>query len=64
MRPTIWRVRVLRTLEDWVEVPAGSASEAEIDAGKIPGIVRVFGRSAIRGDIVAAPERPAGVRDE
>ena len=63
MRPTIWRVRVKRSVEVWVDVQGISAQDAENQAGNLPGVVYVFARSAIRGDEAVAPERPAGVQD-
>lgn len=63
-RPIIWRVRVNRSVEAWVEVQASSGPEAEVEAAKIPGVVSVFGRSAIYGDESIVPNRLEGVRDE
>lgn len=64
MRATTWRVRVKRAQEAWVEVSAHTAAGAEDEAMKVLGVMQVFGRSAVRSDEAAAPERPAGVRDE
>jgi hypothetical protein len=47
LRPCIYRVRVYRKIEDWVEVKAHSALEAETEAYKVPGVLNVFPRSAI-----------------
>jgi len=63
-RSIVWRVRVKRAMESWVEVQALSAAQAEIEAAKVPGVINVFGRSAIRADESAAPEPPAGVRED
>jgi len=63
-RPNIWRVRVKKVIEDWVETQAYSAAEAEQEAVKVPGVVSVFPRSAIRADFVPESERPVGVREE
>lgn len=63
-RLTTWRVRVKRAMEVWVDVQATTAVEAEADAVKLPGVISVFGKSAIRGDEAALPERPPGVREE
>ena len=63
-RPVPWRVRVKRSVEAWVEVQASSGPEAEVEAAKIPGVVSVFGRSAIYGDESIGPNRLEGVRDE
>jgi len=63
-RGIIWRVRVRRSIEDWVDVLAETPEQAEADAAKLAGVVSVFGKSAIRGDKVVIPGRPAGVEDE
>ena len=62
-RSIIWRVRVNRATESWVEVQALSAAAAEIEAAKVPGVINVFGRSAIRSDESTAPEPPVGVME-
>ena len=59
-----WRVRVKKTIEDWVDVDAFTAIEAETEAYKLFGVVSVFPRSAIRTDEVKEDERPIGVREE
>lgn len=63
-RPIIWRVRVKRSIEDWVEVSADSGPRAEVEAAVIPGVISVFGKSAVRGDEIAAPVRPTGVSED
>ena len=47
MRPCIYRVRVYRKVESWVEVKATSPIEAESEAYKVPGVINVFPKSAI-----------------
>ncbi len=59
-----WRVRVKRSIEDWVDVEAGSAAEAEAKAVAVPGVLSVFQRSAVRGDLKLDAVRPVGVREE
>ena len=59
-----WRVRIKRIVEDWVDVEAVSALEAETEAYKIPGVVSVFGRSAIPGNQPIEGALPTGVHDE
>jgi len=59
-----WRVRVKRAIEDWVDVEAESAVEAERKAIAVPGVISVFGRSAVPGDFRAEAERPVGVTEE
>lgn len=63
-RPTIWRVRVSRCIEAFVDVSAHDDAEAEAEAAKVPGVVSVFARSAIRADQVATPEPAIGVRED
>lgn len=63
-RQLIWRVRVKRAIEDSVDVQAATAAQAEADAINLPGVISVFGKSAIRGDQAALPERPLGVRED
>ena len=52
-----------RAIEDWVDVEAESAVEAEQKAIAVPGVLSVFGKSAVRGDFVAEADRPVGVRE-
>jgi hypothetical protein len=42
MKAKRWRVRVRRTIEDWVEVQADTAELAEQQALTLPGIVYVM----------------------
>jgi hypothetical protein len=63
-RPTIWRVRVSRCIETFVDVSAVDASQAEAEAIKMPGVVSVFAKSALRIDQVATAEPAIGVRED
>ena len=63
-RPHIWRVRVKRAIESWVEVRAPTGAEAEKEAINVPGTLSVFAKSAIRADFEPETERPAGVRED
>lgn len=49
-RPRPWRVRVRKTVEDWVEVVAASAAEAETIAAGRPGVVSVFAGSTLSAE--------------
>lgn len=63
-RIPIWRVRVKRAIEDWVDIQAATAAEAEGLAIDRPGVLSVFAKSAVRGDLEREAARPVGVRDE
>ena len=58
-----WRVHVMRKVEDWVEVQAADAQLAESAAYNVPGVISVFGRSALPGNQPIEGDRPAGVND-
>ena len=61
----IFRVRVKLAIESWVEVTADTPDAAERAAAALPGVITVFGRSAVRGDkLAAAPVLPAGVQED
>lgn len=63
-RRKLWRVRVRRSIECWVEVSAFTKGEAEKEAAVTPGVLSVFARSAIPADVGDDPERePARVED-
>ena len=59
----IWRVRVKRAIEDWVQVESDTPLQAELDAISIPGVISVFGGSAMRGDRPIDQVPPAGIED-
>ena len=59
-----WRVRVRRAIQDWVDVDAATAAEAEDKANDVPGVISVFKKSAVRGDLRLDADRPPGVRDD
>lgn len=46
----VWRVRVYRKVEVWVDVQADDSTEAEVLAGNLPNVLSVFNKSAMRGD--------------
>jgi hypothetical protein len=59
-----WRVRVKRSIEDWVDVIADDPLQAELQAASIPGVISVFGKSAISGMRAVDQVPAAGVMDE
>ena len=59
-----WRVRVVRKVEDWVEVHADNPLQAEQLAVVLPMVISVFGGSAIRGDKPVDFIPAAGVIDD
>ena len=63
-RPKPWRVRVIRRVEDSVEVFAHSEAEAYAEAAKRPGVMNTIPMSAIPADKVAGAEAPPGVSEE
>lgn len=63
MQKRSWRVRVLRRVEDWIEIQADSAHDAEVEAVKRPGVLQVFSRMTIPADEGRIP-RLEGVRDD
>ena len=63
MAQKLWRVRVKRAVEDWVELSAETGSQAERAAASLPGVINVFGLSAIPAD-KPVDSRFAAVEDE
>jgi hypothetical protein len=63
-RPKPWRVRVIRRIEDSVEVFAYDDEQAYDEASKLPGVVSVIPKSAMPADKLAGAEPPAGVSEE
>lgn len=59
-----WRVRVLRKVEDWVEVQAENGEQAEQLAVNLPYVISVFGKSAISADKPLTTIDPLGVLDD
>jgi hypothetical protein len=59
----LWRVRVKRSIESWVEVQAETVEDALAEAGKVPGVIGVLGL-VIRADFQEVPKPPPGVREE
>lgn len=53
-----------RAVEDWVDVQADSGPEAEVLAARLPQVISVFGKSAIRGNITKEHAPPVGVADD
>ena len=62
-KPRLWRVRVKRAIEDWVQVEADTPLQAELDAANMIGVISVFGGSAMRGDRPIDQVPPAGIED-
>jgi hypothetical protein len=63
-KPRLWRVRVKRAIEDWVQIEADTPLQAELDAANMIGVISVFGGSAMRGDRPIDQVPPAGIEDE
>ncbi len=54
----------MRKIEDWVTIEAETAEQAEKEAVGSPGVVHVFGRSAIMATPKGAEVQRIGVEDE
>lgn len=63
-RIPVWRVRVKRAMEDWIDVEANSAELAEIEATKVPFVISVFHRSAMPGERKLFRENPRAIEEE
>jgi hypothetical protein len=63
-RPKPWRVRVIRRIEDSVEVYVHDEAEAYVEAGKLPGVMTVLLKSAMPADKVAGADAPPGIAEE
>ena len=59
-----WRVRVRRTVEDWVDVQAPTKEEAEKVASTMAGVVSVMPGNTISGEKPVGYMIPIGVEDE
>jgi hypothetical protein len=59
-----WRVRVRRSVDDWVEVMADDRLQAEAVAASMPFVLSVFGGSAIPANKAVDQIPPVGVEDE
>lgn len=60
----IWRVRVVRRVEDWVDVNADTPLQAETLAANLPLVLSVFTGSAMRGDKPVDFIPAAGIQDD
>jgi hypothetical protein len=63
-RPKPWRVRVIRRIDDSVEVYVRDEAEAYVEAAKMPGVMSVILKSAMPTDKVAGADPPPGVSEE
>lgn len=54
----------MRKIEDWVDVQADNSLTAESLAAHLPGVISVFGKSAIPADKPLATLNPLGVLDD
>jgi hypothetical protein len=61
-RQKTWKVRVVRKLEDWIDVQADNPLQAELLAASIPNIVSILTGMTMLGDKPIG-EAPAGVED-
>lgn len=64
MKGKLWRVRIRRAVDQWVELDANTPEEAEALAGQIPNVLSVFGKSATPGNRIYSQSDPAITVDE
>lgn len=63
-RQKLWRVRVNRVVEEWVDVSADTPLQAEQLAANLPKVISVFTGSALRGEKPVGTHVPAaGIED-
>lgn len=64
-RQKLWRVRVNRAVEEWVDVSADTPLQAEQLAANLPKVISVFAGSALKGDKPVGTYVPAaGIEDD
>lgn len=63
-RPRVWRVRVLREIEDWVEVRATTREGADAAAKVLPGVKELRGVTILGEKVAASNAQRIGVEDE
>jgi hypothetical protein len=61
-RQKTWKVRVVRKIEDWIDVQADNPLQAELLAASIPNIVSILTGMTMLGDRPLG-EAPAGIED-
>lgn len=59
-----WRVRVLKKVEDWIEVITETKDEAEKEAAFRPGVISIFKGSTISGEKPVGTVVPIGVEED
>ena len=64
MRGKPYKVRVRRSVEDWVDVSAVDGAQAEALARNLPGVIFVFSPSAVLANRLASASVAIGVEDE
>ena len=57
----LYRVRVRRSVEDWITIQAEDPLQAEQLAANYPFVLSVFERSAISGERPVGTSIPAGI---
>jgi hypothetical protein len=63
-KPKLWRVRVRKSVEDWVSVSADTPLQAETLVATMPFILSVFNGMTMRGDRPVDQAIPVGVLEE
>jgi hypothetical protein len=61
IRKKLWRVRVRRSVEEWITIQADNPLQAEQLAVTYPQVLSVFERSAISGEKPVGTSVPVGI---
>jgi hypothetical protein len=61
-RQKTWKVRVVRKLEDWIDIQADNPLQAELLAASIPNVLSILTGMTMLGDRPLA-EAPASIED-
>lgn len=59
-----WRVRVIRRQEDWAEIKAADATEAEQLAANLPGVISIMTGMTMSAEKPVHERAPLGLLDD
>lgn len=58
-----WKVRVIRRMEDWTEIKAADATEAEALAANLPGVISILTGMTMSAEKPVSERVPLGLMD-